>query len=88
MYDLELNNQAYQSVMLILLNKLSKNTKIRTGTLDGNTKNKKMRRLTSEAFIKAFRAIIENQFEEAKFSTYFYRIVYNTAIDNYKPSDV
>jgi len=38
-----------------------------------------------EAFIKTFRAIIENQFEErAKFSTYFYRIVYNTAIDNYK----
>ena len=38
-----------------------------------------------EAFIKTFRAIIENQFEErAKFSTYLYRIVYNTAIDNYK----
>lgn len=38
-----------------------------------------------EAFIKTFRAIAENQFEErAKFSTYFYRIVYNTAIDNYK----
>jgi RNA polymerase sigma-70 factor (ECF subfamily) len=38
-----------------------------------------------EAFIKTFRAIVENQFEErAKFSTYFYRIVYNTAIDNYK----
>ncbi len=38
-----------------------------------------------EAFIKTFRAIVENRFEErAKFSTYFYRIVYNTAIDNYK----
>ncbi len=38
-----------------------------------------------EAFIKTFRAIIENQFEErSKFSTYIYRIVYNTAIDNYK----
>lgn len=38
-----------------------------------------------EAFIKTFRAIAENRFEErAKFSTYFYRIVYNTAIDNYK----
>lgn len=38
-----------------------------------------------EAYIKTFRAIAENQFEErAKFSTYFYRIVYNTAIDNYK----
>jgi RNA polymerase sigma factor (sigma-70 family) len=38
-----------------------------------------------EAFIKTFRAIVENQFEErSKFSTYFYRIVYNTALDNYK----
>lgn len=38
-----------------------------------------------EAFIKAFRAIADRQFEErAKFSTYFYRIVYNTAIDFYK----
>jgi RNA polymerase sigma-70 factor, ECF subfamily len=38
-----------------------------------------------EAFIKTFRAVIENQFEErSKFSTYFYRIVYNTALDNYK----
>lgn len=38
-----------------------------------------------EAFIKTFRAIIENRFEErSRFSTYFYRIVYNTAIDNYK----
>jgi RNA polymerase sigma-70 factor (ECF subfamily) len=38
-----------------------------------------------EAFIKTFRAIAEKQFEErAKFSTYFYRIVYNTAIDFYK----
>jgi RNA polymerase sigma-70 factor, ECF subfamily len=38
-----------------------------------------------EAFIKAFRAIVDKQFEErAKFSTYFYRIVYNTVIDFYK----
>lgn len=38
-----------------------------------------------EAFVKTFRAIIENRFEQrSKFSTYFYRIVYNTAIDNYK----
>jgi RNA polymerase sigma-70 factor (ECF subfamily) len=38
-----------------------------------------------ESFIKAFRAVIEDRFEErSKFSTYFYRIVYNTALDNYK----
>lgn len=38
-----------------------------------------------EAFVKTFRAIIENRFEQrSKFSTYFYRIVYNTALDNYK----
>jgi RNA polymerase sigma-70 factor (ECF subfamily) len=38
-----------------------------------------------EAFIKAFRAIVDRRFEErSKFSTYFYRIVYNTALDNYK----
>jgi len=38
-----------------------------------------------EAFIKTFRAIVDNQFEErSKFSTYFYRIVYNTALDFYK----
>ncbi len=38
-----------------------------------------------EAFIKTFRAIVDKKFEErAKFSTYFYRIVYNTAIDFYK----
>jgi RNA polymerase sigma factor (sigma-70 family) len=38
-----------------------------------------------ESFIKTFKAVIENQFEErSKFSTYFYRIVYNTALDNYK----
>jgi len=38
-----------------------------------------------EAFVKAFRAIIENQFEErSRFSTYLYRIVYNTALDYYK----
>jgi len=38
-----------------------------------------------EAFMKLYRAIIENQFEaRAKLSTYFYSIVYNTAVDNYK----
>ena len=38
-----------------------------------------------EAFMKLYRAIISNQFEErSKLSTYFYSIVYNTAIDNYK----
>lgn len=38
-----------------------------------------------EAFMKLYRAIVGNQFEErAKLSTYFYSIVYNTAIDNYK----
>jgi RNA polymerase sigma-70 factor (ECF subfamily) len=38
-----------------------------------------------EAFIKAFRAIADKQFEErSRFSTYFYRIVYNTVIDFYK----
>ena len=38
-----------------------------------------------DAFIKTFRAIVDRQFEErSKFSTYFYRIVYNTAIDFYK----
>lgn len=38
-----------------------------------------------EAFIKTFRAIISSQFEErSKFSTYLYRIVYNTALDTYK----
>jgi len=38
-----------------------------------------------EAFIKLFKAVKRNQFEErSKFSTYFYSIVYNTAIDHYK----
>lgn len=38
-----------------------------------------------EAFIKTYKAIADKKFEErSKFSTYFYRIVYNTAIDNYK----
>lgn len=38
-----------------------------------------------DAFVKTFRAIIDKQFEErSKFSTYFYRIVYNTALDYYK----
>lgn len=38
-----------------------------------------------DAFIKTYKAIVEDQFEErASFSTYFYRIVYNTALDHYK----
>ena len=38
-----------------------------------------------EAFIKTFRAIVDNKFEErSKFSTYLYSIVYNTALDFYK----
>ncbi|MEO8210338.1 MAG: sigma-70 family RNA polymerase sigma factor [bacterium] len=38
-----------------------------------------------ESFMKLYRAITGNQFEErAKLSTYFYSIVYNTAVDNYK----
>ncbi len=38
-----------------------------------------------EAFIKLYRSITGNQFEErSKLSTYFYSIVYNTAVDNYK----
>lgn len=38
-----------------------------------------------EAFIKLFKSIKQNQFEErSKFSTYFYTIVYNTAVDHYK----
>lgn len=38
-----------------------------------------------DAFIKLFKSIKQNQFEErSKFSTYFYSIVYNTAVDHYK----
>ncbi len=38
-----------------------------------------------EAFMKLYRAITGNQFEErSTLSTYFYSIVYNTAVDNYK----
>lgn len=38
-----------------------------------------------ESFMKLYRAIAENQFEErSRLSTYFYTIVYNTAVDNYK----
>ncbi|MCI0449918.1 MAG: sigma-70 family RNA polymerase sigma factor [Chlorobi bacterium] len=38
-----------------------------------------------EAFVKTFRAIADKQFEErSKFSTYFYKIIYNTALDFYK----
>ncbi|MEO8447150.1 MAG: RNA polymerase sigma factor [bacterium] len=38
-----------------------------------------------ESFMKLFKAITGNQFEErSKLSTYFYSIVYNTAVDNYK----
>lgn len=38
-----------------------------------------------EAFMRLYRAIISGQFEErSKLSTYFYTIVYNTAVDHYK----
>ncbi|MCY7363324.1 MAG: sigma-70 family RNA polymerase sigma factor [Ignavibacteria bacterium] len=38
-----------------------------------------------ESFMKLYRAVIDNKFEErSKLSTYFYSIVYNTALDNYK----
>jgi RNA polymerase sigma-70 factor, ECF subfamily len=38
-----------------------------------------------EAFIKFYRAVIQKQFEgRSKLSTYFYTIVYNTALDFYK----
>lgn len=38
-----------------------------------------------ESFLKLYRSITENKFEErSKLSTYFYTIVYNTAVDNYK----
>lgn len=38
-----------------------------------------------ESFLKLYRAIIENKFgEKSKLSTYFYSIVFNTAVDNYK----
>ncbi|MEO8211207.1 MAG: RNA polymerase sigma factor [bacterium] len=38
-----------------------------------------------EAFMKLYRAIVDKQYEErSRLSTYFYSIVYNTAVDNYK----
>ena len=38
-----------------------------------------------EAFIKFYRALVQNQFQgKSKPSTYFYTIVYNTALDHYK----
>ncbi len=38
-----------------------------------------------ESFLKLFRSISSGKFEErSKLSTYFYTIVYNTAVDNYK----
>jgi RNA polymerase sigma-70 factor (ECF subfamily) len=38
-----------------------------------------------DAFLKTFRAVMDDKFEErSKFSTYFYRIVYNTALDYYR----
>lgn len=38
-----------------------------------------------EAFIKTYRAIVENKFKgDSKLSTYFYTIVYNTAVDSLK----
>jgi len=40
-----------------------------------------------EAFIKTYRAIVENKFKgDSKLSTYFYTIVYNTAVDSFKKS--
>ncbi|MBV6478769.1 MAG: ECF RNA polymerase sigma factor SigW [Ignavibacteria bacterium] len=38
-----------------------------------------------ESFLKLYKAIIENKFEQkSKISTYFFSIVYNTAVDKYK----
>lgn len=38
-----------------------------------------------ESFLKLYKAIAEKKFEgRSKLSTYFYSIVYNTALDNYK----
>ena len=38
-----------------------------------------------DSFIKFYRALIHNQFQgKSKLSTYFYTIVYNTALDHYK----
>ena len=38
-----------------------------------------------DAFIKLYKSVIEKKYEgKAKFSTYFYTIVYNTAIDHYR----
>jgi len=38
-----------------------------------------------DAFIKLYRAILEKEYREiANFSTYFYTIVYNTAVDHYR----
>ena len=38
-----------------------------------------------EAFMRLYRAIVSGQFEErSKLSTYFYTIVYNTAVDHFK----
>jgi len=38
-----------------------------------------------ESFMKLYRAVIDNKFEgRSKLTTYFYSIVYNTALDNYK----
>lgn len=38
-----------------------------------------------DAFMRLYRAVVSGQFEErSKLSTYFYTIVYNTAVDHYK----
>lgn len=38
-----------------------------------------------DAFLKLYRSLIENKYEaKSKFSTYFYSIVYNTAVDHYR----
>ena len=42
-----------------------------------------------EAFLRLYKAIMSNSFEaKAKFSTYFYTIVYNSAIDLYRKYNV
>jgi RNA polymerase sigma-70 factor, ECF subfamily len=38
-----------------------------------------------DAFLKLYKSIIENKYEgKSKFSTYFYSIVFNTAVDHYR----
>jgi RNA polymerase sigma-70 factor, ECF subfamily len=38
-----------------------------------------------DAFLKLYKSIVDNKYEcKSKFSTYFYSIVYNTAVDHYR----